>query len=227
MIDLLAFGAHPDDVEIGMAGTILKATEAGLNVVICDLTLAELSSNGDVETRQREAARASTLLNLHDRLNLRLPDRGLRLTDDMIRQVVAVIRRYKPRIVYAPYRIDRHPDHGHCAALVEEAVFSARIRKFDDGVGGAAHKVERVAYYMINALEQPDYVVDVSDYVAAKRAVLGAYESQFMLAEGSVATPLTDDYIEAVIARDQLFGKQVELSYGEGFKVNRPLVLPY
>ncbi|EPR28187.1 GlcNAc-PI de-N-acetylase family protein [Geobacillus sp. WSUCF1] len=101
--DLLAFGAHPDDVEIGMGGTIAKYVRRGYRIVICDLTQAELSSNGTVDERQREAAEAARRLGVSERFNLGLPDRGLYVEEEAIRQIAAVIRRYRPRLVFAPY----------------------------------------------------------------------------------------------------------------------------
>lgn len=122
-IDVLAFGAHSDDVEIGMAGSIYKWTASGRNVVICDLTRAELSSNGTVETRQREAAEAAGKLGVLERVNLKLPDRGLFFKDEYIRQIADLIRKYTPTLIFAPFSEDRHPDHGRCAELVKEAFF--------------------------------------------------------------------------------------------------------
>jgi len=129
-IDILAIGAHADDVEIGMGGTIAKWTNRGKKVVICDLTEAELSSNGTVEIRKKEAKNAVTKLGVKERVNLKIGDRGIRITDDQINQVAELIRMYQPTIIFAPYSIDRHPDHGHTSLLVTEAAFSAGIRRY-------------------------------------------------------------------------------------------------
>jgi len=225
-LHLLAFGAHPDDVEIGMGGTLAKYANQGYSVGICDLTLAELSSNGTVAIRQQEATRAAELLGVKTRLNLRLNDRGLYKTDEAIRQIAAVIRQYRPRVVFAPYWVDRHPDHGNCAFLVEEAVFSAGIRRYDTG-GHSAHRVTALYYYMINAYDRPHFVIDISDTIEAKLASLRAYESQFTKTAQSVDTPLTNGYIETVESRERLFGKQVGVAFAEGFMTKQPLLISH
>jgi bacillithiol biosynthesis deacetylase BshB1 len=127
-LHILAFGAHADDVEIGMGGSIAKLAAHGKRIGICDLTDADLSSNGTIELRKQEAKKAAEILGVTERLSLGLPDRGLLLREEFIREIASVIRRFRPQIVFAPYFEDRHPDHGNCARLVEEAVFSAGIR---------------------------------------------------------------------------------------------------
>jgi len=223
--DLLAFGAHPDDVEIGMGGTIAKYARRGYRAVICDLTKAELSSNGTVDERQEEAAEAARRLGVSERLNLELPDRGLSVEQEAIRRIVAVIRRYRPRLVFAPYWEDRHPDHGQCARLVEEAVFSAGIRRYGAGELGEAHRVRSVYYYMINAFCRPHFLVDISETVQDKLASLRAYESQFEKRPGAVDTPLTNNYIEMIESRERWFGQQIGAAHAEGFLTKTPIHL--
>jgi N-acetylglucosamine malate deacetylase 1 len=222
-LHMLAFGAHPDDVEIGMGGTIAKYAEKGYRIGICDLTLAELSSNGTVELRQKEAREAADILGVAKRINLGLPDRGLYVTEEAVKSIVSVIRRYRPRVVFAPYWVDRHPDHGHCAHLVEEAVFSAGIRRYKTEPDLPAHRVHSVYYYMINAWERPHFVIDISDTIDKKIASLRSYESQFTKAAGSVDTPLTDGYIEMVESRERLLGKEVGVTFAEGFFTKKPI----
>ncbi|RSK27409.1 bacillithiol biosynthesis deacetylase BshB1 [Bacillus sp. HMF5848] len=223
-LDILAFGAHADDVEIGMAGSIAKWVAKGYKIGICDLTEAELSSNGTVSLRKNEAAEAAEILQLDLRLNLGLPDRGLYVTDEAIRKVVSVIRKYKPTIVFAPYPIDRHPDHGHCAQLVKEAVFSAGIRKYEVE-GETAHRIKDMHYYMINGFHKPSFLVDISDYMDTKITALMAYKSQFTKSEGAVETPLTNQYIPTIKARETLFGKEAGVLFAEGFKTDKPLLV--
>jgi bacillithiol biosynthesis deacetylase BshB1 len=213
----LAIGAHADDVEIGMGATIKKETNRRRNVIICDLTEAERSSNGNVATRKSEAENAAAILGVSKRINLNLPDRGLLLTDEYILSIVACIRREKPEYVFAPYWIDRHPDHGNCAKLVKEAVFSAGIRKIIDADQLPPHKVKKIFYYMINSTEKPSLYVDVSETYAHKIEALKAYPSQFIKSENSVDTPLTNGYIERVEARDRLNGFDAGTAYAEGF----------
>ena len=215
-IDILAFGAHADDVEIGMAGSLAKWAAAGKKIVICDLTEAELSSNGTVETRKDEATSAAELLGVLERVNLQLPDRGLFLLDDHIRPIVNVIRKYQPTIIFAPHHEDRHPDHGNCSRLVEEAAFSAGIRKYEVSGGYAPHKARNVYHYLINGYSTPDFIVDISDFIERKIEALQAYQSQFFRGNEGVNTPLTEGYIESVTAREKLFGKEAGVSFAEG-----------
>ncbi|MFC3884224.1 bacillithiol biosynthesis deacetylase BshB1 [Bacillus songklensis] len=224
-LDVLAFGAHADDVEIGMGGTIAKFAEEGLKVGVCDLTHAELSSNGTVERRKQEAEKASHILGIHKRVHLSIPDRGLFLTEDHIRKVVSIIRTYRPKLIFAPYYEDRHPDHGNCAKIVEEAMFSAGIRNYEDEEKQPAHRPAALHYYMINGFHKPHFFVDVSNTFQKKLASLQAYESQFVKGEGSFNTPLVNGYIETVERRERLFGKEAGVLYAEGFLTKKPLLL--
>ncbi|WP_045517309.1 bacillithiol biosynthesis deacetylase BshB1 [Neobacillus niacini] len=224
-LHILAFGAHADDVEIGMGGSIAKLTASGKRIGICDLTDAQLSSNGTIELRKQEAKNAAEILGVSKRMSLALPDRGLLLQEEFIRKIAAVIRRYQPQIVFAPYIEDRHPDHGNCTRLVEEAVFSAGIRKYQTEGTQAPHKVSKVYFYMINGFHKPDFTIDITDTMEHKIASLRAYKSQFEQTENSVETPLVNGYIEAVEARERLFGQQVGVNFAEGFKSKVPILL--
>lgn len=225
-LDLLVFAAHPDDAEIGMGGTIAREAAAGRKVGIVDLTKAEMSSNGTVEIRQREAREAAEVLGLAVRENLGLPDRGLALVEEQIRPIVAVIRRWRPRVVFAPYPADRHPDHVRCGQMVEEAVFNAKLRRYMPEM--PAWQVEALYFYMINDVHPPQFIVDVSGVYDRKRRALGAYRSQFDAPDardGRVSTPLTDGYLERVEARDRLFGQPFRMAYAEGFMAKGPVVI--
>lgn len=224
-LDILAFGAHPDDVEIGMGGTIAKYAQKGAKIGICDLTKAELSSNGTVEKRQMEAEKAGHILNISTRIQLTLPDRGLYLKEEYVREIVQIIRKYRPKIIFAPYFEDRHPDHGHCAKLVEEAFFSSGIKKYNDNENLFAYRADALYFYMINGFHKPDFVVDISETMDKKIASLEAYSSQFEKTEDGVMTPLTDGYVETVKSREHMFGKEVNRMYAEGFKVNKPFII--
>ncbi|TWE06169.1 bacillithiol biosynthesis deacetylase BshB1 [Neobacillus bataviensis] len=226
-LHILAFGAHADDVEIGMAGTIAKFAEEGKRIGICDLTDADLSSNGNVVLRKEEASRAADILGISVRTSLGFPDRGLFLKEEYIQKVAEMIRRYKPQIVFAPYWEDRHPDHGNCARIVEEAVFSAGIKKYRTSEWNEPHRVQKLYFYMINGFHKPDFTVDITPVIDKKLASLRAYRSQFELTAESVQTPLVNDYIETVESRERMFGKLVGVSYAEGFKTKVPLVLKH
>ena len=220
---LLAFGAHPDVVEIGAGGILAKHAQAGRRTVICDLTEAELSSNGTVEIRREEARRAGEILGLASRINLGFPDRGLG-GREQIEAMTRVIRRLRPRVVLAPYPKDRHPDHVAAGWMVKEAVFDAGIRKLDLGEGLPSHRVERLYYYFINDVERAQLLVDISGVYERKEAAILAYRSQFLREEGEVETPLNQPHYLAMIrGRAQLWGQQIGVDFAEGLAPERPL----
>lgn len=221
-LDILVFGAHPDDAEIGMGGTIKKHVQAGYKVGICDLTRAEMSSNGTVELRQQEAAEASTVLGLSARTCLGLPDRGLQLQNEQIDQIVAEIRKYRPQIVFAPYWVDRHPDHMMCSKMVEEAVFNAKLRKYMPEL--PAWQVKQVLFYFINDVHEVSLLIDISDQQVSKEQALRCYASQFDISAtaSGINTPLTNRYIESVEARDSMLAQANGWRYAEGFATKKP-----
>ena len=221
LMKIVAIGAHPDDIEIGIAGMTAQWTKEGVEVVYVDLTRAELSSNGDVETRQKEATAADEVLRVR-RLNLGFKDRGISGDAEQLESVVRLIRTERPTHVLYPYEVDRHPDHAACAHLVTEAIFNAGIRKYLPDL--PAYRPKSVYQYMINAHVEPDVCIDISDFVDDKRRALGCYESQFTPVSG-VATPLTDEYVDRVIARERHFGSLIGVAYAEGLKTVRPYVI--
>jgi bacillithiol biosynthesis deacetylase BshB1 len=225
-LDILIFGAHADDAEIGMAGTIAKQVAAGYRVGLCDLTEAELSSNGNVELRKQEAAAAAELLGVTLRLNLGLPDRGLNGSAEQIAAVTAVIREYQPAIIFAPYWEDRHPDHIACSKLVEDAAFNSKLRRYMPDKPAVA--APELYFYFINDWRTPDLLVDVTDNYAMKEQALGCYRSQFGTEpkeEEEALTPLNQGYVERVKARDSLIGQRKLIPYAEGFAVKTPYVV--
>ncbi|BBI33232.1 bacillithiol biosynthesis deacetylase BshB1 [Cohnella abietis] len=227
-LDILIFAAHPDDAEIGMGGTIAKHIKEGLSVGIIDLTYAEMSSNGDVETRQKEAAEASRVLGLTVRDNLGLPDRRLAVIAQHTDLMVEAIRKYRPRLVFAPYVIDRHPDHITCSRMAEEAVFNAKLRKYLPEL--PAWTVDQLIFYFINDAHTPQLLIDVSDVHDIKMNALKAYRSQFLPADNQadwVETPLTGAYLELIVARDRLLGQAKKYKYAEGFIAKGPVALNY
>lgn len=225
-LDILAIGAHPDDVEIGAAGSLILAANEGKRVGILDLTYAELSSNGTVERRQQEAAAADKVMGVAARYNFGLPDRGLeKVRDNAIERVVALIRETRPAIVLAPYFSDRHPDHESVSRIVREAVFNAGIRKYLPDPALPAYRPAQFLYYFINSTVTPQVVVDITAVYPQKMEALRCYRSQFELEEDSVQTPLTNGYLESVDYRERLFGQQSGVGYAEGFVSAAPYVL--
>ncbi len=224
MADILVFAPHPDDAEIGAGGTIARHARLGYRVVVVDLTLGELATNGSPETRAAEARQAARVLGLEARETLGLGDRALEPTPERVRVVAEAVRRWRPSLVLAPHGLDRHPDHAAAYRLVREAVFSAGLARFN--AAGEPHRVGVLASYFVNAHPEPDLVVDVSDLYDLKRAALAAYASQFTPPDGTRTamagsaprpTPLNRGYLEWVELRDRWYGSLAGVALAEGF----------
>jgi N-acetylglucosamine malate deacetylase 1 len=223
-VDLLALGPHPDDIEIGMGGTIAKHTSLGHAVGLCDLTAGEMGSNGTVDERLAEGETACSVLGARWRVNLRLPDRALGTDPSHVGAVAALVRRARPRVVAVPYWSDRHPDHEAASRLCREGVFSAGLRRYP--ATGEAWKPESVCYYFINDCAPASFVVDVSDHYATKRRALAAHISQFQPPAGDrVATRLTGArFVQLIESRDAQFGAVAGVAFAEGFVLTSPLL---
>lgn len=222
-VDLLAIGAHPDDIEIGMAGTVARHAERGFRVGFCDLTAGEMGTNGTVEQRLAEGEAARLILGAAWRVNLRLRDRGFGSADD-IRTVASHIRKARPRAIAVPYGTDRHPDHVAASAMLVEAVFNAGLRRYD--ADGDPWRPEWVCAYFINDSARPSFVVDVSTHYDTKRRALACFQSQFQPTDATAApTRLTAPTFQQLIeSRDAQFGAIAGVAFAEGFVVRDPLV---
>jgi bacillithiol biosynthesis deacetylase BshB1 len=226
-VDLLAFGPHPDDLEIGLGGTIAHHAALGLTVGLCDLTAGEMGSNGTVESRLAESENARAALGAAWRENLRWPDRRIGKNPDHLDEAVAFIRRHRPRVVAAPYWTDRHPDHVAASQLLTEAVFNAGLRRYR--AEGEAWKTEWICYYFINDSAAPSFVVDVTDHYERKRQALDCHSSQFTppSAGGAVPTRLNTPLFRQMIeSRDAQFGALAGVRWAEGVVVREPLLRP-
>jgi bacillithiol biosynthesis deacetylase BshB1 len=226
-VDLLAFGPHPDDIEIGIGGLVSKHVRLGHRVGLCDLTAGEMGSNGTVEERLAEAEAARDVLGAVWRMNLRLPDRALGSTPEHARRIAALVRHVRPRAVAVPYWGDRHPDHVAASALLTEAVFNAGLRRYP--VEGDAWKVEWVCYYFINDAAAPSFVVDVSDTYDLKRQALACHVTQFRPSSASaVETRLTSArFTQLIESRDAQFGALAGVAWAEGVVVKEAVVRPH
>ncbi len=216
MARILAVGAHPDDVEIGMGGSVAAHCAGGDQVTILDLTRVELSTNGTAPERDREAREAARILGA-ERENLGLPDLGFAVDGESIRALVAVIRRLRPSVVCGPYWEDRHPDHVRAGRLVIEACFAAGVGKF--APGDEPYRPPLLVHYFINTEAVPSFVIDVSAHYQRKLAALAAHRTQFLRSpDNSRATPLNDpSFLAFVQSRDRLFGAKVGVTFAEGF----------
>jgi bacillithiol biosynthesis deacetylase BshB1 len=222
-VDLLVFGPHPDDIEIGMGGTVARHAAQGDAVGLCDLTAGEMGSNGTVDERMAEAEAARAVLGARWRVNLRLPDRAVGSSPDHARAVAGLVRRARPRAVAVPYWSDRHPDHVASSEMLIEAVFSAGLRRYD--ADGEAWKPDWTCFYFINDHVPPSFVVDVSGQYEAKRTALACHVTQFApRTADAVSTRLTSSRFQQLIeSRDAQFGAQIGVAFAEGFVVRQVL----
>ncbi|MGC4085070.1 MAG: bacillithiol biosynthesis deacetylase BshB1 [Vicinamibacterales bacterium] len=223
-LDLLVFGPHPDDLEIGAGGTIARHVAQGHRVGLCDLTAGEMGSNGSVPERLRESEAARVVLGALWRENLGWPDRRFGKDPSELQQAIALVRRARPRIVAMPYWSDRHPDHVVASQVLTEAVFNAGLRRYP--AEGEAWKVEWICYYFINDHVTPSFVVDVSEHYETKRRALDCHSSQFNApGGGTVSTRLNTPLFRQLIeSRDAQFGAAAGVRWAEGFVVREPIV---
>ena len=223
-VDLLVFGPHPDDIELGLGGTIAKHVSLGHRVGLCDLTAGEMGSNGTVEERLAEAAAAAEVLGASWRQNLRWPDRGFGHDPRHLQDAVELIRRARPAVVAVPYWTDRHPDHVQASQVLTEAVFNSGLRRYQ--AAGDAWRPDWTCYYFINSFAEPSFVVDVSAHYDRKRQALACYVSQFRPSGAdAVQTRLTSPAFSQLIeSRDAQFGAQIGVTYAEGVVVRDRIV---
>lgn len=218
-IDVLAFGAHPDDVEACAAGLLIKAKKQGYSIGIVDLTRGEASNYGSVEERDKEAEKAARILNLDFRGNLQIPDEHVLPTRENIEKVVNVIRRCRPEIVVLPYFYDLHPDHSTTGIIGERAAFFAKIQKYSALVKLSAHQVSLVIFYMLHTEFQPSFVLDITDEYKQKIKAIYAHTSQFFLKKNGKYTKKfhNDDFMEFLESRAKVYGYKIGTKYGEPY----------
>ncbi|MCS6989597.1 MAG: bacillithiol biosynthesis deacetylase BshB1 [Chloroherpetonaceae bacterium] len=224
----LAFGAHPDDVELACAATMLKLRREGKSVAICDLTEGEMGTRGSREIRRKEAHEAAKILGLAERLNLNLGDTTFQLDAETRDKVISVIRYFKPVVVFATQPEERHPDHMRASRLVAEACFYAGLRKVQTQWNGAsqeAHRPKHLLYYIQDRFANPDVILDVSDTFEESRKAILAYKSQFY--DPNSKEPETfisrKEFLEGLDAKARVFGEMIGVKYGEGFLIHRHL----
>jgi len=217
-VDVLAFGPHPDDVELFCGGTMIRLAELGYTTGIVDLTRGEQASHGTPDERAREAAAAAALLGLAFRDNLGLPDTGLAPTPEQLASVVGVLRRRRPELVLAPWIEDRHPDHAAAGALVARAVFFAGVRRFAPDTG-ERFVPRQLLYYAMRARLTPSFIVDTSAVAAQKARAIACYASQVSRrGTGGDADPTLISSPRATLAidaRDRYYGSMIGTSHGE------------
>lgn len=228
--DFLAIGAHPDDVELGCGGTIIKLISEGKTVSVIDLTEGELGTRGTPETRAQEAADAAKLLGLSARENLKMKDGFLNNSEYYQLKIVEKIRKYKPTIVLANAIDDRHPDHAKAAKLVSDACFLSGLKKvetFEEGELQEAWRPKHIFHYIQWKNVVPEFVIDISGFMDKKIQACLAYKTQFYNPESKEpVTPIaTKDFLESLTYRAQDLGRLSGVEYAEGFTAEKLIAL--
>ncbi len=240
-VELLAFGPHPDDVELFCGGLLARTSASGYRTAIVDLTRGERSSRGTPLLRAQEARAAAAVLGVSVRENLALPDGGLHgdlvgagaggetPATSAVARVVHVLRRLRPEIVLVPWQRERHPDHEAASAIVTRALFYAGVRRWPDAEPPEESEPftpRQVLYYPMRHTATPSFIVDVSDVYASKTAAIGCYQSQVQVRDDApftlIGSPLSLSSLEA---RDRFYGAHVGVSYGEPYLMHETLGL--
>ena len=229
-LDILAFGAHPDDVELGAAATIAKEVSLGKKVGIIDLTQGELGTRGSKELRKTEALRAAKILGVTLRENLKFAD-GFFVNDKHHQlEVIKLIRKYKPEIVLCNAIEDRHIDHGKGSKLVSDACFLSGLEKIETEFEGEIQKKWRpklIYHYLQWNNSKPDFVVDISNFMDVKMEAVFAYTSQFYDPKSKEPeTPISSkNFTDSVYYRAKDLGRLIGVEYAEGFTVERLIAI--
>jgi N-acetylglucosamine malate deacetylase 1 len=221
-LDFLAFGVHPDDVELSCAGVLLVEKLNGKKTGIIDLTQGELGTRGTAEIRKTEAQAAAKILGVDVRENLEMADGFFTNDEAHQRKIITALRAYQPEIIFCNAPSDRHPDHGRSAKLVADAAFLSGLKKIETTVGGIQQEAWRPKYvfnYIQDKLLMPSFVIDVTNVFEKKIEAIKAYETQFYTQESNepqtyISTP---DFLDSVVYRHKWFGKMIGVKYAEGF----------
>ena len=217
-LDILAFGAHPDDVEIAISGTVIKHIKQGYKVGVIDLTCGELGTRGAPDIRAREAAAAAQFMGLTVRDNLGLPDGFVEVNRPNKLKVIEVIRKYQPQVILLPMEQDRHPDHGACGKLVRESCFLSGLIKIETEY--PPHKPSQIFNYFLAWEFDYSFIVDISDCFADKMKAIRLFASQFYQSDND-DQPQTllsrPDFLEWIENRARYYGSRLGVKYGEPF----------
>jgi len=218
-VDVMAFGAHPDDIELGCGGTLIKLSDVGHSVVLVDMVRGEMGTRGTVETRETEAAAATGIIGAVARENLALEDSNIYTDEASKRKVVEVVRKYRPRLVFIPYYEDRHPDHYHASELAYEGTFLAGLTRYE--TGQESYRPPKIVYYMGWWEFEPTFIVDITEQCDRKMEAIYAYSTQFKPDDTFYKqTRLTSrEYTWMIVHRMAYYGSLIGKQYGEGFLI--------
>jgi len=224
-LDLLAFGVHPDDIELSCAGTILVEKINGKKVGIVDLTQGELGTRGTAETRKEESEISARILGVDVRENLEMTDGFFKNDEENQRKIIKVLRKYRPEIILCNAPDDRHPDHGRSSELVNDAAFLSGLIKIEtkdeEGISQEAWRPKYVFNYIQDLYFKPDFVIDISAVFDKKVQAIEAFATQFYTAKANDKEPQTyissPEFLESVINRSKMYGKMIGVRHAEGF----------
>ena len=221
-IDVLAFGVHPDDVELSCSGILMVEKNNGKTTGIIDLTEGELGTRGTAETRKQEAEDSAKILHVNIRENLKLADGFFENDKESRLKIVEAIRKYKPEIIFCNAPEDRHPDHGRSAVLVSDAAFLSGLQKIETTEQDTVQEAWRPKYifnYIQDRYLKPDFVVDITGVFEKKLEAIKAFKTQFHNpgTDGPQTYISTPDFLESVIYRHKMFGKMIGVKFAEGF----------
>jgi len=227
-LDILAFGIHPDDVELSMGGTIAKHKALGYKIGICDLTKGEMGSRGSGELRLEEARRAGEILNIDLRENLGMEDVWAIDNQENCLKIVQILRKYRPKVVFCNAKSDRHTDHAKGAEMVTKACFISGLIKIETLLGGKSQdcfRPEVVYNYIQFQIQKPDFIIDISGFEDKKFEAINAYGSQFFSKDSKeVETFISQKgFLDVIRSNDLVLGKSIQVDYAEGFQINRHL----
>ena len=228
-VDILAFGAHPDDVEMGCGGTIAKSISMGKIVGIIDLTRGELGTNGSVEIRDNEAAEASSILGSKFRLNLDFEDGFVFNSKENQIEVIKMIRHYQPDIILSPTQIDRHSDHGKASDLIYDSAFLSGLSKLVTNINGVDQEPWRprinLNYQQWNDFK-PDILIDISDFIEIKKEAILAFKSQVLKDPKTKSTKInSENFIESIKYRAKNYGRLIDKEYAEAFQSRKNIAV--
>ena len=223
-LDLLFIAAHPDDVELGAAGTILKYKKEGKKVGIVDLTRGELGTRGSAQIRDEEAAEAAKILGIDARENLKFKDGFFKNDEEHQKEVIRIIRKYRPEIIITNAYHDRHPDHGRASELVNDACFFSGLPKIITKNGAENQQAWRpnlLLHFIQDQYIKPNILIDISEFMDQKLASVRAYKTQFFVEGVELDEPQTyisnPAFLEVIIGRAREFGKSMKVPFAEGF----------
>lgn len=221
-LDVLIFAAHPDDAELSMGGTIAKLTSNNFKVGIIDLTKGELGTRGSANKRMNEAKTASEILKITIRENLGFKDGAIKFSEKYLSIIISKIRKYKPKILFAPYFNDRHPDHIGTSQLIKEAMFYSGLPKIESKENGKmqlAFRPNKIFYYMQTYEFEPIFIVDITETFETKMKAIYAYDSQFHNPDSKEPETFISNprFINFIMSRARYYGFKIGKDFGEAF----------